>query len=329
LVACATPASSTPDPLDGSASVGERDLSVLVPPDFAIVRDLLPTCSDGGAPCSTNNIGACVPGHQGCEGNQSVCVPDVTTQPCYTGRAGTSGVGVCHGGMQSCVGVLGACLGQVVPAVENCLNDLDDDCDGVVNNGCPVQIALGTPHELTPQGGSGGAPIVARCPPGALVTHAQFFFDHMTDHASGVAIFCAQPALMRGANGYTAALAAVAPAPYVTAVGTNPVMLDGELDCGTRPGFSVGYQIGGRYDANAIYGLGLYCANGNFNVDANNQLSVSFVPNGAGDYWRFDTATEYIDTCTAGEVLVGYDGRQSDYLYQISAVCAPFVTTYK
>jgi hypothetical protein len=71
----------------------------------------------------------------GCPG----CTPGTTTM-CYTGAAGTSGVGICHGGTQTCASndMYGACVGQQTPIAEICANGADDDCDGVVDNGCGV-----------------------------------------------------------------------------------------------------------------------------------------------------------------------------------------------
>jgi hypothetical protein len=68
---------------------------------------------------------------------QTTCTPGAT-QPCYTGPAGTQGVGICHGGTQTCLanGTWGMCQGQQTPVAEICGNGLDDDCDGVVDNGC-------------------------------------------------------------------------------------------------------------------------------------------------------------------------------------------------
>ena len=68
-----------------------------------------------------------------------------TNQPCYEGPFGSDGRGVCTGGRRDCVddgtGTLrwGSCAGQTVPR-EECAastpNGVDDDCDGVVDEGC-------------------------------------------------------------------------------------------------------------------------------------------------------------------------------------------------
>ncbi|HVV86968.1 MAG TPA: MopE-related protein [Kofleriaceae bacterium] len=66
------------------------------------------------------------------------CAP-TTTQACYPGPAGTLGVGICAAGNQTCnlTGTAyGACTGAVTPRAEICGNGLDDDCDGVADEGC-------------------------------------------------------------------------------------------------------------------------------------------------------------------------------------------------
>jgi hypothetical protein len=62
-----------------------------------------------------------------CSGSQSV--------ECYDGPAGTRDVGRCRAGQRHCEGgVWGACSGAVVPQAESC-NGIDDDCNGVVDDG--------------------------------------------------------------------------------------------------------------------------------------------------------------------------------------------------
>ncbi len=57
----------------------------------------------------------------------------VEPEICYRGPEGTLGIGPCRAGLRSCEdGAWSACEGQVVPAVDVC-NDLDDDCDGAID----------------------------------------------------------------------------------------------------------------------------------------------------------------------------------------------------
>ncbi len=58
------------------------------------------------------------------------------TRPCYSGD-GTEGIGVCTAGVNVC-DTQGRwdlwCEGEVLPSTEICGNDLDDDCDGTVDD---------------------------------------------------------------------------------------------------------------------------------------------------------------------------------------------------
>jgi hypothetical protein len=66
-------------------------------------------------------------------GIDCMCSPGAQT-PCYSGPMGTAGVGICKMGNQTCSDdglTLGPCQGEAVPAAEDCLSPLDEDCDGV------------------------------------------------------------------------------------------------------------------------------------------------------------------------------------------------------
>ena len=87
------------------------------------------TCDGVDRDCDRNNYTGCV------------CMPGMT-RPCYSGPTGTQGVGICMPGTQTCVafsgGVMwGACLGEIRPqAAEVCNNRVDDNCNGMVDEGC-------------------------------------------------------------------------------------------------------------------------------------------------------------------------------------------------
>src|SRR5262245_49800834 len=71
-------------------------------------------------------------------GNPMTCEPE-SSVTCYDGPAGTDGVGLCKAGTKTCDArgsPVGPCLDQVTPSVEVCGNGLDEDCDGLADNGC-------------------------------------------------------------------------------------------------------------------------------------------------------------------------------------------------
>jgi len=121
-------------------------------------------------PANTNGVGACHGGAQVCAADGSgygpctgevlpaadacgdgvdnncdgqtdetcVCAPG-SMVPCYTGPAFTNGIGACHGGTMVCDADgsgYGACGGQVTPAPEVCADGVDNDCDGLTDEGC-------------------------------------------------------------------------------------------------------------------------------------------------------------------------------------------------
>jgi hypothetical protein len=78
------------------------------------------------------------------------------TRACYTGRHGTQDNGECKTGTESCVNGRwsGACMGEVKPVEEVCNDGKDNDCNGGVDEGCPV--VLEPPMEPAPEPDMGG-----------------------------------------------------------------------------------------------------------------------------------------------------------------------------
>ena len=152
--------------------------------------------------------------------------PIATTEACYSSPVNTENKGICHDGTQTCTGTLGACTGEQGPMPhEDCFNNTDDDCNGLINDGCPTAIVLGTPKKsdrrrwrrrrpgfraLHPQTSSFRAPIcISITPP-------------VSNMPSGIAIYCAAANLVAGASSYSVTLAAATtPARYTDVLGTH------------------------------------------------------------------------------------------------------------
>ena len=92
---------------------------------------------------STGATGAVGPqgpsGPQGLTGATGAAGPACTPGDfisCYTGPAGTLGVGRCKAGTRTCgpSATWGTCAGLVLPQPE-IANGIDDDCDGIIDNG--------------------------------------------------------------------------------------------------------------------------------------------------------------------------------------------------
>ena len=91
---------------------------------------VLPVAETCATPLDDDCNGQVNEGGAGC-----ACAPGAMTA-CYTGAAGTLDIGICKGGQQTCnvqgTGY-GTCVGEVLPQPETCLDAVDDDCNGEVN----------------------------------------------------------------------------------------------------------------------------------------------------------------------------------------------------
>ena len=76
------------------------------------------------------------------------CNTPGANRACYTGPAGTENKGTCRDGMQTCqmngeFSVWGPCGGDIKPAPENCGDDLDHNCNGLIGCDDPMCAGMG------------------------------------------------------------------------------------------------------------------------------------------------------------------------------------------
>lgn len=76
--------------------------------------------------------GGTTQGSGGSGGTGAGCMPG-TTEACYSGPDQTVGVGTCAPGTRTCAedgSAFGPCMGEVVPATDDCKTEADEDCNG-------------------------------------------------------------------------------------------------------------------------------------------------------------------------------------------------------
>lgn len=115
---------------------------------------------EGGGETGAGGSGGQAEGGGGAGGGETFCAPR-SQRACYTGPDGTQGVGECAAGLETCLedgSAYGACEGETVPATETCLTEVDDDCDGEVNEegeGCVCVPGTTIPCYAGPDGTEG------------------------------------------------------------------------------------------------------------------------------------------------------------------------------
>jgi hypothetical protein len=189
----------------------------------------------------------------------------------------------------------------------------------------PDHVAVGTPRPLTSVGGSSGSPASARCPPNAVVSGVRVFTDDVDGRISGVAVFCATPALTSGQSGYGLSFTPVDPSPYVGFSGsTTDGQLDGLCSAGAPAGWATVADAG-----SSVFGLALFCSAVGACSALDGTLTFTFSKSGAALGFDYGGGTSAEADCAANEALVGYDGRVGSFLVAIQPVCAPVVVAYK
>jgi hypothetical protein len=111
----------------------------------------------GGSSCDTGKLGPCKAGTVACSNGALSCVQNVfpSNESCNgvdddcdgeidesnPGGGGSCTVpgakGICAASTWQCVGGTVKCQQTVFPTAEKCGNGLDDDCNGILDNGCP------------------------------------------------------------------------------------------------------------------------------------------------------------------------------------------------
>lgn len=113
------------------------------------------TTSTGGAgSTSSSSTGSSMTDCTNPLNQQGCSCPGVgDTRPCYTAEPATEKLGACKSGIQTCeqdgeFQLWGACVGDVTPTNENCNDQLDHNCNGLV--GCEDSVCTGLPGCCTP-----------------------------------------------------------------------------------------------------------------------------------------------------------------------------------
>jgi hypothetical protein len=117
------------DDCDGATDDGPIDVGGPCGTDVGECRTGVLDCSGGTLICS----GATGPTEEVCNGYDDDC--DTSVDEGLVGDPCGMDEGACVPGVEQCIAGARTCVGEVGPGAEIC-NGLDDDCDGITDEGC-------------------------------------------------------------------------------------------------------------------------------------------------------------------------------------------------
>lgn len=128
-------------PSDETCDNHDNDCDGMV--DEGVIRFCENGCGSGQQSCYNGfwwNCTAPAPQPEICNGRDDNCdgrideADGLPIEYCYTGPVGSVQHGACRPGVQRCQFGSKTCVGEILPSPEDC-NGLDDDCDGMVDDG--------------------------------------------------------------------------------------------------------------------------------------------------------------------------------------------------
>ncbi len=115
---------------------------------------------------------------------------------CYAGPSSTRGIGICKSGYQICNerGGWGTCKGQQKPKLESCVDQVDNNCNGFVNEGCCERWSrfkiLPSPRQVNQVTfGPGGGILVAAASGFVIWNITKDFSFPLKSHHNGLSLF--------------------------------------------------------------------------------------------------------------------------------------------
>jgi hypothetical protein len=236
---------------------------------------------------------------------------------------------------------VGPDLANSCAAIENCFNDLDDDCNGKVNDTCPVGLVTGPRRALTTRGGSGGMPSTIACPPDTYVVSISIWGASASGVIAGLGITCATPSLVHTPDRYAIVNTPLSPAPFAKVMGTiQPTTYFGtEPQSNCTAGTSAATWVNSYSEPKIgapqmMVALNAQCGLILLDQIGNNRLDISTTAFGAADrfavnYKSTPSALVGQDLCGPSGVLVGFDVRAGAALDSVTPLCAPLVPVYR